>query len=218
MIKNIVRLACVMLFSSMITNNLSAVLLTRQGTIDDWHKIIELETTMYTSLMNEAKAKNSERLYMENFAPAEYMIIPAHAFPAWLKMMRCKIFEEKHVDLMVCYEEDQEKNQKFIGYCTFSVEGEHAHFDSCSYHETAVDDSSFAQALQKYLLEYYHGVRLMFAADLFPKMQDPILSQHKDRCKRLGFIPTDHPDALLHVPDEQIKLSAQGYVLNLLTP
>ncbi len=216
-INNLVRLVCIILFSSTMISNLTAVISTRKGIINDWLKIIELETKIYTNLINEAQTKNRDRLYMENFMLSEFTIIAAHAFSPWLKKMKKNIFEEKHVDLMVCYEEDQRKDENFIGYCTFSVKGEHAYFDSCAYHEEAIDDLNFSQALQQYLLENYNDVKFMFAADLFPETQDPICMYHKNRYLRLGFVQTDHPYALSYAPDEQIKSSAQGYILNLLT-
>ncbi len=190
--KNIVRLAFMWICASTMASNLNADISMSSGNLKDWSIVEQIAIKMHTELFEELGQKTPPGYFQDRMNGLKDMV------------------KSGALKLICCY-----NNEECIGFCTFRIEQEAAYLGSCSYDENKITDLEFKQAFKIHMLEYYPEVVLVFAADMFPSHEGPVITKYRNRWAILGFVRTDDPRAKLCVIDPSKRDGAQGYVLTL---
>lgn len=190
--KNIVRAAFMWICASTMISDLSADVTMVSGDLTDWSIVEQIAIKMHTELFEELGQKTPPG-YFQNRMDALKIMVQSGA-----------------LELICCY-----KDQECVGFCTFRIEKESAFLGSCSYDEDKITDLEFKEAFDTHMIEHHPEVLHVFAADMFPSHEGPVIAKYRNRWAILGFVKTNDFRAKLCVIDQNMRYGAQGYVLLL---
>lgn len=217
MLKNIVKIISLALYTSSILNNIHSAVSTRAADPVDWQAVVDLAENMHVELMKE---------YLQQLSSLAYR---------WTHYKyKLEIFEEKSLELVVCCD----NNQQIVGYFMFKVQDNYAYLDSFAYNYNEIGGQQFTKILIQYFTNNHPLVKKVFASwevassgkCFYTTVRRFESAVYQNHWKNFGFVATDNPLATLHASfygstfvralgfDNGQRAHLQGYVLDLHPP